>query len=194
MQWAQSFLIPSAYPEMSLAAKWRCLQRPPPCTFSQVKMACYHVPPHKLPIHDTVPPRIPLPVSLSLFRDPLNSPLQDNPDYSPTPPGGGESANYRWPLEGSEGYYSIMYSGPIPPLECPNRHPEGVTYLGCYEVREEQPKTWPHFHFSGGVGNTDGRSTFGACSGAVRQQNTLQHKGGIRGDLGAYFAPFLLFR
>lgn len=24
-------------------------------------------------------------------------------------------------------------SGPFPPLQCPNLHPEGVTYVGCYE-------------------------------------------------------------
>lgn len=68
----------------------------------------------------------------------MNTPHRDNPDYSPFPPGGGESATYRWPLEGSEGYYSNMYSGPMPPLICPNLHPDNVVYVGCFEVREEQ--------------------------------------------------------
>lgn len=74
-------------------------------------------------------------MSLSLSRDTLNTPLMDDPNYGPTPPGGGEPATYRWPLEDSEGYYSLLYSGPMPPLECPNLHPDGVVYVGCYAVR-----------------------------------------------------------
>ncbi|CAM9611193.1 unnamed protein product [Ectocarpus fasciculatus] len=66
--------------------------------------------------------------------DSLNTPFfdEDDPpsDYAPIPNKEGDT--FTWPLEGAEGYYSVMYSGPFPPLVCPNLHPEGVEYVGCY--------------------------------------------------------------
>ncbi|CAM9540916.1 unnamed protein product [Ectocarpus sp. 12 AP-2014] len=72
--------------------------------------------------------------------DSLNTPFfdEDNPpsDYAPIPTkfndGIEEGDTFTWPLEGAEGYYSVMYSGPFPPLECPNLYPAGVAYMGCY--------------------------------------------------------------
>lgn len=56
-------------------------------------------------------------------RDVLNTPLFDTrnegdpgadiPGYAPIPPDG-EETTYTWPLAGSQGYYSVMYSGTSP--------------------------------------------------------------------------------
>lgn len=64
--------------------------------------------------------------------DVLNTPLFDDAKYSPIPNGDGNAQTFTWPLAGSEGYYSVMYSGPFPPLHCPNLYPAGVDYVGCY--------------------------------------------------------------
>ncbi|CAB1108728.1 unnamed protein product [Ectocarpus sp. CCAP 1310/34] len=67
--------------------------------------------------------------------DTLNTPFfDDSLDYAPIPSGSGEEETFTFPLEGSEGYYSVMYSGPFPPLECSNLHPSGITYEGCYSA------------------------------------------------------------
>ncbi|CAM9960325.1 unnamed protein product, partial [Hapterophycus canaliculatus] len=73
--------------------------------------------------------------------DVLNTPLNvrrapDVEEYAPIPTkfnsGDPDGDTYTWPLEGSVGYYSVMYSGPFPPLECSNLHPDGIEYVGCY--------------------------------------------------------------
>lgn len=51
--------------------------------------------------------------------------LDTNPDYSPTTTG-----TYTWPIPGTIGYYKVLYSGPLPPLLCPNKFPAGTTYVG----------------------------------------------------------------
>eukprot|EP00903_Cladosiphon_okamuranus_P005862 g5799.t2 len=71
---------------------------------------------------------------------PRNGALPSDLPYTPIPneySGEGEGTLYKWPLPGSEAYYSLMYTGPFPPLECPNLHPEGVEYVGCFE--QDQP-------------------------------------------------------
>lgn len=75
----------------------------------------------------SVVPRPPLPFS----RDTLNTPFfgtrnEGTPDstpptppgYAPIPPDGVETT-YTWPLPGSEGYYSILYSGTEKPWNEP---------------------------------------------------------------------------
>eukprot|EP00903_Cladosiphon_okamuranus_P005860 g5798.t1 len=65
-----------------------------------------------------------------------NGALPSDLPYAPIPneySGVGAGTIYKWPLTGSEAYYSLMYTGPFPPLECPNLYPYGVTYVGCYD-------------------------------------------------------------
>lgn len=69
-----------------------------------------------------------LSMSVSRFRDTLNTPFfktangadpSDFP-YAPIPTkytAGGEGTTYKWPLPGSEGYYSVLYSGIMITLE-----------------------------------------------------------------------------
>ncbi|CAM9784272.1 unnamed protein product [Pylaiella littoralis] len=69
--------------------------------------------------------------------DTLNTPFfSEEPasDYAPIASGDGTANVYKFPLDGAEGYYSVMYSGPFPPLECPNLHPAGVDYVGCFDA------------------------------------------------------------
>eukprot|EP00752_Nemacystus_decipiens_P007908 g7065.t1 len=54
--------------------------------------------------------------------------LDDYP-YAPIPT---EDTTYVWPLFGSEGYYSTLYTGPFPPNQCSNLYPSGVEYVGCF--------------------------------------------------------------
>eukprot|EP00903_Cladosiphon_okamuranus_P021312 g19583.t1 len=59
--------------------------------------------------------------------------------YAPIPNEytGGDGTTFTWPYPEAEGYYSVFYSGPFPPLECSNLHPGGVEYVGCYKA--DQP-------------------------------------------------------
>ena len=59
--------------------------------------------------------------------DTVNTELQDDEAYSPTIPG-----VYTWPIEGETGYYSVLYAGPLPPLECSSSVPSGTEYEGCF--------------------------------------------------------------
>ncbi|CAN0065245.1 unnamed protein product, partial [Ectocarpus sp. 13 AM-2016] len=75
--------------------------------------------------------------------DTLNTPLYNNLDYAPIPSGDGNEETFIWPLKDydgvqgndAEGYYSVMYSGPFPPLQCADElHPADVAYEGCYDA------------------------------------------------------------
>ncbi|CAB1099122.1 unnamed protein product [Ectocarpus sp. CCAP 1310/34] len=50
--------------------------------------------------------------------------------------GGNAMEKIAWEVEygPDEGNYSVMYSGPFPPLECSNLHPSGITYERWYSV------------------------------------------------------------
>ena len=59
--------------------------------------------------------------------DTVNTYLADEEEYSPTVPG-----TYTWPLATSTGYYSTMYAGPLPPIECDDSVPSGTELVGCF--------------------------------------------------------------
>lgn len=60
--------------------------------------------------------------------DTVNTYLADDEAYSPTVPG-----KYTWPLPREIGYYSVLYAGPLPPIQCDSSTPAGTTYKGCYK-------------------------------------------------------------
>eukprot|EP00752_Nemacystus_decipiens_P007772 g6941.t1 len=74
------------------------------------------------------------------FFDEANGALPSDHPYAPIPneyDGTGDGTTYLWPLTGSEGYYSLMYTGPFPPLQCSNLYPDGVNYVGCFDAGQD---------------------------------------------------------
>ena len=53
--------------------------------------------------------------------------------YSPKAPG-----IYTWPLDGETGFYKTLHAGPLPPLECMDKAPDGTEYKGCYWDRSSK--------------------------------------------------------
>lgn len=61
--------------------------------------------------------------------DTVNTDLANDQEYSPTVPG-----EYTWPLEGTTGYYGVIFAGALPPLDCTyyNSVPDGIVLVGCF--------------------------------------------------------------
>ncbi|CAN0440218.1 unnamed protein product [Pylaiella littoralis] len=123
--------------------------------------------------------------------DTLNTPFyRENPPsiYAPIPSGNGDIPDvYMYPLDGAEGYYSVMYSGPFPPLQCSNLYPAGVDYVGCFDAglfgtasgpsgsENDDDAAEPYRMFDGidddGV-NAEGVMTLQKCATKCRGQGT----------------------
>lgn len=59
--------------------------------------------------------------------DTVSTAFADIEEYSPTVPG-----VYTWPFSGAQGFYSSLYAGPLPPIQCSSSVPSGTVYKGCY--------------------------------------------------------------
>lgn len=62
-----------------------------------------------------------------MWRTVYSGSVSDEYRLSPREPG-----EYTWPLHGATGYYSTIFAGPLPPLECQSTVPDGYFVVGCF--------------------------------------------------------------